>query len=61
MLQVSHIYHEAVALVVRVRSDEQIMEGCDSMQAKIPAAVWTELRREQLIERDAVLPTPPGQ
>jgi D-threo-aldose 1-dehydrogenase len=52
---------EAVALVVGARSDQQVMEDYNSMQAKIPADFWAELKRERLIEAAAALPSRPGQ
>jgi D-threo-aldose 1-dehydrogenase len=55
-LQFSAAASEAVALVVGARSARQIQQDWNSMQAKIPADFWNELRHEELIERDA--PTP---
>jgi D-threo-aldose 1-dehydrogenase len=58
-LQFSAAASEAVALVVGARSARQISEDYNSMQAKIPAAFWTELKEQQLIEPDAALPAAP--
>jgi D-threo-aldose 1-dehydrogenase len=55
-LQFSAAAPEAVALVVGARSDQQIQEDWNSMQARIPADFWTELKKERLIEENA--PTP---
>ncbi len=58
-LQFSAAAPEAVALVVGARSDQQIIEDYNSMQAKIPANFWAELKQEGLIEADAALPAAP--
>jgi D-threo-aldose 1-dehydrogenase len=55
-LQFSAAAPEAVALVVGARSAQQIQQDWNSMQAKIPAAFWDELKHEKLIEQAA--PTP---
>jgi D-threo-aldose 1-dehydrogenase len=55
-LQFSASASEAVALVVGARSDRQISEDYNSMQAKIPADFWAELKQQKLIEANA--PTP---
>ena len=55
-LQFSAAASEAVALVVGAGSARQIQEDWNSMQAKIPAEFWNELRQEKLIEANA--PTP---
>jgi D-threo-aldose 1-dehydrogenase len=55
-LQFSAAAPEAVALVVGARSDQQIQEDWNSMQARIPADFWSELKHEKLIEENA--PTP---
>ena len=55
-LQFSAAAPEAVALVVGAGSAQQIQEDWNSMQAKIPASFWAELKREKLIEPSA--PTP---
>lgn len=59
-LQFSAAASEAVALVVGARSSEQIQADYNSMQAKIPAEFWTELKEQQLIDRRAALPAPPA-
>jgi D-threo-aldose 1-dehydrogenase len=55
-LQFSAAAPEAVALVVGARSDQQIREDWNAMQARIPADFWAELKKERLIEDNA--PTP---
>ncbi len=55
-LQFSAAASEAVALVVGARSAQQVQEDWNSMQARIPAAFWDELKDDRLIERAA--PTP---
>ncbi len=55
-LQFSAAAPEAVALVVGAGSARQIQEDWNSMQARIPADFWHELRQEKLIEANA--PTP---
>ena len=55
-LQFSAAAPEAVALVVGARSDQQIREDWNAMQARIPADFWSELKKERLIEENA--PTP---
>ena len=56
-LQFSAAASEAVALVVGARSGQQVQENCNSMQAKIPADFWKELRHEKLIEQEARIPS----
>src|SRR6201999_3960664 len=51
-LQFSSAADVAVALVVGARSAQQIREDYNSLQAKIPADFWAELRRRALIESD---------
>ncbi len=46
----------AVALVVGASSSRQIQEDYNSMQAKVPAAFWQELKAEKLIEEAATIP-----
>ena len=58
-LQFSAAASEAVALVVGARSASQISEDSNSMQAKIPAAFWAELKKQGLIEPEAGLPATP--
>jgi D-threo-aldose 1-dehydrogenase len=55
-LQFSAAAPESVALVVGARSAQQIEEDWNSMQARIPAGFWNELKQEKLIEENA--PTP---
>jgi D-threo-aldose 1-dehydrogenase len=55
-LQFSAATDVAVALVVGARSDRQIREDWNSLQAKIPSEFWTDLQREHLIEPEASLP-----
>src|ERR1700678_4395371 len=55
-LQFSAAASEAVALVVGARSARQISEDYNSVQAKIPAEFWAELKEQRLIEPDAALP-----
>jgi D-threo-aldose 1-dehydrogenase len=56
-LQFSASASEAVALVVGARSDQQIQADYNSMQTKIPAEFWVELKQERLIEQEAPTPT----
>jgi D-threo-aldose 1-dehydrogenase len=58
-LQFSVAPDVAVALVVGARSDRQILEDWNSLQAKIPAEFWNDLRAEGLIEAGAAVPAPP--
>lgn len=55
-LQFSAAATEAVARVVGARSATQISEDWNSMQAKIPADFWAELRHEKLVDAEAALP-----
>jgi D-threo-aldose 1-dehydrogenase len=55
-LQFSAAPDVAVALVVGASSDEQILEDYNSLQAKIPAEFWRELKAGGLIEKDAAVP-----
>jgi D-threo-aldose 1-dehydrogenase len=55
-LQFSAAPDVAVALVVGARSAQQIQEDYNSLQAKIPAEFWADLKQERLIEADASLP-----
>ena len=59
-LQFSAAASEAVALVVGARSERQISEDYNSMQAKIPVAFWAELKEQRLIEPDVGLPAAPA-
>ena len=55
-LQFSAAPDVAAALVVGASSEQQILADYTSMQTKIPAEFWTELKAERLIEQNA--PTP---
>ena len=46
----------AAALIVGARSEEQVLANVTSMQARIPAEFWVELKRQGLIAQNA--PTP---
>ena len=56
-LQFSAAASEAVALVVGAGSGQQVRENWNSMQAKIPADFWKELKHEKLIEPQARTPS----
>src|SRR6266853_1774260 len=58
-LQFSASPDVAAALVVGASSEQQILADYTSMQTKIPAEFWAELKAQQLIEQDA--PTPPSR
>ncbi len=55
-LQFSAAPDVAAALVVGVSREHQILEDYTSMQTKIPAEFWTDLKSQNLIEQNA--PTP---
>jgi D-threo-aldose 1-dehydrogenase len=55
-LQFSASPDVAAALVVGASSEQQILADYTSMQTRIPAEFWAELKVKQLIEQDA--PTP---
>jgi len=55
-LQFTAAASEAVAMVVGAGSAQQIQADYNSMQAKIPADFWSELRHEKLIEANAAIP-----
>jgi len=55
-LQFSASPDVAAALVVGASSEQQILADYTSMQTKIPAEFWAELKAQQLIEQNA--PTP---
>jgi D-threo-aldose 1-dehydrogenase len=59
-LQFSAAADVAVALLVGARSDRQILEDWNSLQAKIPADLWSELREQRLIEPGAAVPASAG-
>jgi D-threo-aldose 1-dehydrogenase len=46
----------AAALIVGASSEQQILADYTSMQSKIPAEFWAELKAQKLIEENA--PTP---
>ena len=55
-LQFSASPDVAAALVVGASSEQQILADYTSMQTRIPAEFWAELKAQQLIEQNA--PTP---
>jgi D-threo-aldose 1-dehydrogenase len=55
-LQFSAAPDVVVALVVGASSDRQILEDYNSMQAKIPAEFWHDLKTNGLVEEEAALP-----
>ena len=55
-LQFSASPDVAAALVVGASNEQQILADYTSMQTKIPAEFWVELKAEKLIEQNA--PTP---
>lgn len=55
-LQFSATPDVASALVVGCRTEQQILADYTSMQTKIPAAFWAELKAQNLIERNAPVP-----
>jgi D-threo-aldose 1-dehydrogenase len=55
-LQFSAAPDVVAALVVGCRSEEQIIKDYTSMQTKIPAEFWAELKAQNLIERNALEP-----
>ena len=59
-LQFSASPDVAAALVVGASSEQQILADYTSMQTKIPAEFWAELKAQQLIERDAPIPAEQG-
>ena len=46
----------AAALVVGCRSEQQILADYTSMQTKVPAEFWAELKSQHLIEQNAPVP-----
>ena len=56
-LQFSAAADVAVALVVGARSDQQIIEDWNSLQTKVPAEFWNDLRGQGLIEPGAAVPS----
>jgi D-threo-aldose 1-dehydrogenase len=55
-LQFSSAPDVAAALVVGVKNEQQILADYTSMQTKIPAEFWTELKAKSLIEQSAPVP-----
>ena len=55
-LQFSAAATEAVALVVGARSDRQIQEDYNSMQAKMPTEFWQEQKTSGLVDPAAAIP-----
>jgi D-threo-aldose 1-dehydrogenase len=55
-LQFSAAPDVAAALVVGVSSEQQILADYTSMQTKIPAEFWTDLKAQKLIEQNAPIP-----
>src|SRR3981189_583919 len=55
-LQFSATPDIALALIVGAASDQQIVADYSSMQFKIPAEFWAELKERKLIEQDAPVP-----
>src|SRR5438309_6407186 len=56
-LQFSATPDIALALVVGAASEQQIVADYSSMQVKIPAEFWAELKERKLIEQDAPGPS----
>ena len=59
-LQFSASPDVAAALIVGASSEQQILADYTSMQTKIPADFWAELKAQQLIEQDAPTPAERG-
>ena len=55
-LQFSAAPDVAAALVVGASSEYQILADYTSMQTKIPAEFWTDLKAQKLIEQNAPIP-----
>lgn len=55
-LQFSATPDVATALVVGAAGEQQIVADFSSMQVRIPAEFWAELRQRKLIEQDAPVP-----
>jgi D-threo-aldose 1-dehydrogenase len=55
-LQFSAAPDVAAALVVGASSEQQILADYTSMQTKIPAGFWAELKSQNLIEQNAPVP-----
>jgi len=56
-LQFSAAPDIAAALVVGASSEQQILADYTSMQTKVPAEFWADLKAENLIEQNAPVPT----
>ena len=56
-LQFSAAPDVASALVVGCKSEQQILADYTSMQTKIPAEFWADLKVRKLIEQNAPVPT----
>lgn len=56
-VQFALAHPQVVSLVAGVRSREHLDEYPALMQARIPAELWQELRRERLIHEDAPVPS----
>ena len=46
----------STALVVGCKSEQQILADYTSMQTKIPAEFWADLKAQNLIEQNAPVP-----
>jgi D-threo-aldose 1-dehydrogenase len=55
-LQFSATPDVASALVVGAASEQQIVSDYSSLQVKIPAEFWAELKERKLIEQNAPVP-----
>ncbi len=55
-LQFSAAFDIAAALVAGASGEEQIVADYTSMQTKIPAELWAELKAQNLIEQNAPVP-----
>src|SRR2546429_538251 len=55
-LQFSAAPDVASALVVGCKSEQQILADYTSMQTKIPAEFWADLKAQNLIEQNAPVP-----
>jgi D-threo-aldose 1-dehydrogenase len=55
-LQFSAAPDNAAALVVGASSEQQILADYTSMQTKVPAEFWAELKAQNLIEQNAPVP-----
>jgi D-threo-aldose 1-dehydrogenase len=46
----------AAALIVGASSEQQILADYTSMQTRVPAEFWAELKAQNLIEQNAATP-----